>query len=76
MWGKLRDKGVSNDFMKEVGRLVDAGKAVVFVLADESSTAAIDAFAGARNIEHYTLPAEAQKELEEAIKMGRKERAA
>jgi uncharacterized membrane protein len=76
MWGKLRDKGVSNDFMKEVGRLVDAGKAVVFVLADESSTATIDAFAGARNVEHYTLPEEAQKTLEEAIRSERRERAA
>jgi uncharacterized membrane protein len=76
MWGKLRDKGVSDSFMKEVGRLVDAGHAVVFILADESSTAMIDAFLGAREVEHYTLPAEAQTVLEEAIKMEGRERAA
>jgi uncharacterized membrane protein len=76
LWGRLRDKGVSNDFMKEVGRHVDAGHAVVFILADESSTTMIDTFLGAREIEHYTLPPEAQKVLEDAIKMEGRERAA
>lgn len=68
MWGRLRDKGVSDDLMKQVGRHVDAGHAVVFILADEASTMAIEAFLGARELEHYTLPKEAQNILEETIR--------
>jgi len=66
MWGKLRDKGVSDNLMKKVGRLLDANRAVVFILADESSTAAIEAVLGYGEIEHYPLPKEAQAMLEEA----------
>jgi len=66
MWGKLRDKGVSDNLMKKVGRLLDANRAVVFILADESSMAAIEAVLGYGEIEHYPLPKEAQAMLEEA----------
>ena len=72
--GKARDKGVSDKLMKQAGEMIGSSEAVVFVLADDSSTVAISAVleeeiaAGAR-VDYDVLPAEAQDFLREAIKL-------
>ena len=42
VWGKLRDRGVDDDLMKNVGEMIKSGEAVVFALGDDASIDAID----------------------------------
>jgi uncharacterized membrane protein len=42
LWGKLRDKGVDDDLMKNVVEPLEQGQAVVFALGDDASIAAIE----------------------------------
>lgn len=73
--GKARDKGISDKLMKQAGELIEGSEAAVFVLTDDSSTAAISAVleerkAAGANVSYAVLPAEAQDFLREAIKLG------
>jgi uncharacterized membrane protein len=43
LWGKLRDKGVDDNLMKNVAQPLENGQAVVFALGDDSSIDAIEA---------------------------------
>jgi uncharacterized membrane protein len=43
LWGKLRDKGVDDNLMKNVVEPLESGHGVVFALGDDASIAAIEA---------------------------------
>ena len=72
---KLRDSGVSDKLMKQIGDLIEDQEAAVFVLADESSTKTIAARldelqAGGADVSYGTIPKEAEDFISEAIKLG------
>ena len=43
LWGKLRDRGVDDNLMKNVVEPLDRGHGIVFALGDDASIAAIEA---------------------------------
>ncbi|MFT3852772.1 MAG: DUF1269 domain-containing protein [Ilumatobacteraceae bacterium] len=72
--GKARDRGVSDDLMKQIGLMIEGSEAVVFVLADEASAATIgamvdEAVAGGADVDHAVLPKEAEDFVREALKL-------
>jgi len=71
--GKVRDRGISDDLIKQAGQAIETYGAVVFVLADQSNsktiTALIDkAVASGAKIEYQVLSEDAQKLLTEQLK--------
>jgi uncharacterized membrane protein len=72
--GRARDKGISDKLMKQAGELIIGSGAVVFVLADDASTAAIAAvaeelIAAGAQMAYEVLPAEAQDFLRAAVEL-------
>lgn len=72
--GKLRDKGLSDQLMKQAGRALQDSEAVVFVLADDASTLVLTALVqeavnGGASVSWQVLPAGAQDLLREALKL-------
>ncbi len=72
--GGARDRGISDKLMKQAGLAIQNAGAVVFVLADECSTATImsmvqEAIAGGADVAYDVLPEDAQAFLREAIKL-------
>jgi uncharacterized membrane protein len=41
LWGKIRDRGVDDDLMKNIGSMVGSGESIVFALGDDASIAAV-----------------------------------
>lgn len=41
LWGKIRDRGIDDELMENVGGMVDPGESVVFALGDDASIDAI-----------------------------------
>ena len=73
--GKARDRGISDDLIKQAGDAIQSFGAVVFVLADQANTQAIsnlidEAAASGAKVEHQVLPEDAQNLLREQLKWG------
>lgn len=76
VYGKLRDKGVSDKLMKLAGEQLEAGHAAVFVLADDDvadeiaaklrSISHLKQFQGAVEVGEFS--ADAQREVRDALK--------
>ena len=76
VYGKLRDKGVNDKLMKLAGEQLDSGHAAVFLLADDAVADKVEGKVRAlSNLKQYNgvievgdFPADAQKEVREALK--------
>jgi uncharacterized membrane protein len=71
---KFRDSGVSDKMMKQAGELIEGSEAGIFILADDSSVAAIAEHLDAvgldgKKADYTILPPEAQGLLTEALKV-------
>src|SRR6476659_3979507 len=58
--GRARDRGISDDLVKQAGQAIDASGAVVFVLADQANTQVItrlidEAALGGAKVEYQVL---------------------
>jgi uncharacterized membrane protein len=73
LYGALRDKGVSDKLMKLAGDQLEAGKAAVFVLADDATADRIAdevaKVADGQGIEVGDFPVEAQALVREALEV-------
>ena len=63
--GKARDRGISDDLIKQAGQAIETYGAVVFVLADQANSQVItklidDAVAGGAKVEYQVLSEDAQ----------------
>ena len=63
--GRARDRGISDDLIKQAGQAIETSGAVVFVLADQANTAVIsklidEAAAGGATVEYKVLSEDAQ----------------
>ena len=75
--GKARDRGISDDLIKQAGQAIETSGAVVFVLADQANTAVIaklidEAAAGGAKVEYQVLSEDAQDLLRMQLKTGGK----
>ena len=75
--GKARDRGISDELIKQAGEAIDTYGAVVFVLADQANTLVIsklidDAAAGGAKVEYQVLSEDAQDLLRVQLKTGGK----
>ena len=75
--GKARDRGISDDLIKQAGEAIDTYGAVVFVLADQANTQVIsklidDAAEGGAKVEYQVLSEDAQDLLRMQLKTGGK----
>ena len=76
VYGKLRDKGVNDKLMKLAGEQLDSGHAAVFLLAEDAVASKVEGKVRALpNLRQYNgvievgdFPADAQKEVREALK--------
>jgi uncharacterized membrane protein len=73
LYGAVRDKGVSDKLMKLAGDQLEAGKAAVFVLAEDATADRIAEevakVADGQDIEVGDFPAEAQALVREALEL-------
>ena len=75
--GKARDRGISDDLIKQAGKAIEASGAVVFLLADQANTQVItklidEAAAGGATVEYQVLSEDAQDLLRVELKAGSK----
>ena len=75
--GKARDRGISDDLIKQAGQAIETSGAVVFVLADQANTAVIaklidEAAGGGAQVEYQVLSEDAQDLLRMQLKTGGK----
>jgi len=73
--GKARDRGISDDLIKEAGNAIETYGAVVFVLADQANTQVITkmidvAASGGAKVEYQVLSEDAQDLLRMQLKAG------
>jgi len=73
--GKARDRGISDDLIKEAGNAIETYGAVVFVLADQANTQVItkmidEAASGGAKVEYQVLSEDAQDLLRMQLKAG------
>ena len=73
--GKARDRGISDDLIKQAGQAIETSGAVVFVLADQANTQVItklidEAAAGGAKVEYQVLSEDAQDLLRMQLKAG------
>ena len=76
VYGKLRDKGVNDKLMKLAGEQLQSGHAAVFLLADDAVASKVEGkVRSLSNLTQYNgvievgdFPADAQKEVREALK--------
>jgi len=73
--GKARDRGISDDLIKEAGNAIETYGAVVFVLADQANTQVISqmidqAATGGAKVEYQVLSEDAQDLLRMQLKAG------
>ena len=73
--GKARDRGISDDLIKQAGQAIEASGAVVFVLADQANAQAVskrvdDAAEGGAQVEYQVLSEDAQDLLRMQLKTG------
>ena len=72
-WGKARDRGISDDLIKQAGQAIETYGAVVFVLADQANSQVItklidEAVAGGAKVEYQVLSEDAQDLLRMQLK--------
>ena len=75
--GKARDRGISDDLIKQAGEAIETSGAVVFVLADQANSQVItklidEAAAGGAKVEYQVLSEDAQDLLRMQLKTGGK----
>ena len=75
--GKARDRGISDDLIKQAGEAIETSGAVVFVLADQANSQVItklidEAVAGGAKVEYQVLSEDAQDLLRVQLKTGGK----
>ena len=75
--GKARDRGVSDDLIKQAGQAIENSGAVVFVLTDQANSQVItklidEAAAGGAKVEYQVLSEDAQDLLRMQLKAGPK----
>ena len=75
--GKARDRGISDDLIKQAGQAIETSGAVVFVLADQANSQVItklidEAAAGGAKVEYQVLSEDAQDLLRMHLKTGGK----
>jgi uncharacterized membrane protein len=75
--GKARDRGISDDLIKQAGEAIETYGAVVFVLADQANSQVItklidEAAAGGAKVEYQVLSEDAQDLLRMQLKTGGK----
>jgi len=75
--GKARDRGISDDLIKQAGKAIETYGAVVFVLADQANAQVItklidDAVAAGATVEYKVLSEDAQDLLRMQLKTGGK----
>ena len=75
--GRARDRGISDDLIKQAGAAIETHGAVVFVLADQANSQAIgklidEAAAGGATVEYEVLSEDAQDLLRMQLKTGGK----
>ena len=75
--GKARDRGISDDLLKQAGQAIETYGAVVFVLADQANSQVItklidEAAASGAKVEYQVLSEEAQDMLRMQLKTGGK----
>ena len=75
--GRARDRGISDDLIKQAGAAIETYGAVVFVLADQANSQAIgklidEAAAGGATVEYQVLSEDAQDLLRLQLKTGGK----
>ena len=75
--GRARDRGISDDLIKQAGQAIETYGAVVFVLADQANTQVITklidvAAAGGATVEYQVLSEDAQDLLRVQLKTGGK----
>jgi len=75
--GKARDRGISDDLIKQAGQAIETSGAVVFVLTDQANAQVItklidEAAAGGAKVEYQVLSEDAQDLLRMQLKAGPK----
>src|SRR6476660_2955942 len=75
--GKARDRGISDDLIKQAGQAIETYGAVVFILADQANTQAItklidEAAARGATVEYQVLSEDAQDLLRMQLQTGGK----
>src|SRR6187200_1254343 len=75
--GRARDRGISDDLIKQAGQAIETYGAVVFVLADQANSQVIaklidEAAAGGAKVEYQVLSEDAQDLLRIQLKTGGK----
>ena len=75
--GRARDRGISDDLIKQAGEAIETYGAVVFVLADQANSQVIgklidEAAAGGATVEYQVLSEDAQDLLRMQLKTGGK----
>ena len=81
LYGRLRDTGVDDKYMKDLARKLEPGKTILYILYEGEWTGSVAAFANAllaSGVVHVytTLPPEASAVIQQAVVVAAAERAA